>query len=59
MKFDCGLRVCSVVRCNPCKGARVDFQGNQGWTALLYASRNGHADVVELLLKAGEMGAQF
>lgn len=31
----------------------MDVKNEHGWTALVWASRNGHADVVNLLLDAG------
>ncbi len=35
-------------------GAKVDSKDSgNGWTALLYASENGHAEVVDRLLNAG------
>ena len=32
------------------KDPDINFQNNNGWTALMFASRNGHHQVVELLL---------
>ena len=29
------------------KGATLDMQNSDGWTALFYASQNGHGGVVE------------
>ena len=34
-------------------GASADFENECGWTALQYASGNGHAECVRLLLEAG------
>ena len=33
------------------KGAEVDLQDVQGWSALMHASRNGHSQVANLLLE--------
>ena len=33
-------------------GAEVNHAGNDGWTALLFAAKNGHAAVVDHLLRA-------
>jgi ankyrin repeat protein len=35
------------------KGAKIDGQGDDGWTALICASLNGHLEVVKLLLEKG------
>jgi len=36
------------------KGADVNAKDNDyGWTALMYASREGHKEIVEILKKAG------
>jgi ankyrin repeat protein len=35
------------------KGAWIDAQAAQGWTALTYASWKGNRDVVEMLLQRG------
>jgi len=32
------------------KGAKVDLQKKDGWSALISASQNGHSDVVKILL---------
>lgn len=45
--------MCFVAYCNPWKGAQVDIQDNTGWTALMKASREGHTDIVGLLLDKG------
>jgi ankyrin repeat protein len=34
-------------------GVRVDSCNNRGWTPLVYASMNGHPDIVKLLLQSG------
>lgn len=31
----------------------LNATSDNGWTALMYAARNGHADVVQLLLEKG------
>lgn len=44
-----------MLLCITFTGARVDVQEHyMGSTALIQASRNGHADVVRLLLDAGQ-----
>ena len=35
------------------KGASIDIQNIDGWTALIWASRNGNIDIVETLLESG------
>jgi len=35
------------------RGAEVDLQDSDGWTALMCAADNGHERVVELLLRRG------
>ena len=34
-------------------GVSVDCRNNRGWTPLVYASINGHSDIVKLLLQSG------
>ncbi len=34
-------------------GAEVNTKDNDGWTALMWAARNGHTEIAELLLKHG------
>lgn len=51
---DCGLNVLLFVPLNPCKGAQVDIQDKSGSTACIEASTAGRADVVNLLLEAGQ-----
>ena len=34
-------------------GAQVDLQKNEGWSALMSASQNGHREVAKLLLENG------
>lgn len=38
----------------PTEGAQPDVRRDDGYTALAYASYNGHGDVVALLLDAGQ-----
>jgi ankyrin repeat protein len=35
------------------RGANVDFQDDNGWTALHFASQEGHIEIVRLLLEKG------
>jgi ankyrin repeat protein len=35
------------------KGAKLDGQNNEGWTALIIASAQGNTEVVKLLLENG------
>jgi len=34
-------------------GADVNAQDNEGYTALMFASKNGHKEIVKLLKEAG------
>ena len=35
------------------KGVKIDAQSDDGWTALMLACREGHSDIVKLLLSQG------
>ena len=35
------------------KGAQVDLQNKDGWSALMSASKGGSVDIIQLLLKKG------
>lgn len=48
------MTVFRFVPFNPWKGAQVNAKNNNGWTALMWASDEGHADVVQLLLDRGQ-----
>lgn len=43
-----------ILSCDPFKGAQVDVQDTAGWTALKRASYWGYADLVDMLLAAGQ-----
>ena len=46
-------RHCEVAQLLLDKGAVVDFQDWEGWSALMLASREGHCEVAILLLDKG------
>ena len=41
------------MRFNIEEGADVNAQNNDGWTALMWASQEGHPEVAQLLIEAG------
>ena len=52
MQFTALITACKI-GCLCSKGDNVNTTDAKGWTALMFAARNGHADVASILLEKG------
>jgi ankyrin repeat protein len=53
LHWSCGKGMIEVAKCCLRRGANIDEADEDGWTALIIASRHGHKEIVEFLLNNG------